>query len=221
MFTNISLAVHQCIPTIFPLPLQVAVRPDPNSIHLDQTAFILLMCTNTHTYTQIGIPFSLNTCSLFYLTKTVLHRSNRIAVGFEYFNCFCSLFHSLLLSVILKKCSNSPFQTDLIYPNGCMIPAKQMDLLDAISPGSDGDRLFINSAFFIFFSAKKLRKQVKHGLQREAVLEKFRSSTKYGLMRAIYEYRVLSDGSGNIDTRIRLFRSTFRVKLNNWWRVNG
>lgn len=107
---------------------------------------------------------------------------------------------------------------DLVYPNGLKITAKKMDLLDTIPSDPGNDRLFINTAFFIFFSEKRLRRQVKNGLDRNAVLEKFRDSSKYELMRAIYDYRVLSNDCGDIKTRIRLFTTIFRVKLNNWWR---
>lgn len=109
---------------------------------------------------------------------------------------------------------------ELIYSNGCKIPANQMDLLNDIPDDADNDRMFINTAFFIFFSEKMIRKQVKKGSLRKAVLEKFRSSAKYELLRSIYEYRVLLNGSGQIRSRIRLFRTAFRVKLNNWWSTN-
>lgn len=107
---------------------------------------------------------------------------------------------------------------DLVYPNGFKVPAKKMDLLNEIPSDPGNDRLFINTAFFIFFSEKRLRKQVKNGLNRLDVLKKFRDSSKYELMRAIYNYRVLSNGCADANGRIRLFGSIFRIKLNNWWR---
>lgn len=74
---------------------------------------------------------------------------------------------------------------EMIYPNGVNVPAKQMDILDNIPSDSKNDRLFINTAFFIFFTERKIRKQIKNGIVRDAVLEKFRSSSKYGLMKSI------------------------------------
>lgn len=108
----------------------------------------------------------------------------------------------------------------MVYPNGTKIPVQKIELLDAIPSDESNDRLFINSAFFVFFTEKKICKQVKNGLGSAQVLEKFRSSTKYELMRDIYEYRVLSDGDGNIKSRLQTLGHTFRVKLNNWWRTN-
>lgn len=111
-------------------------------------------------------------------------------------------------------------QTELIYPNGFKILAKKMDMLNSISTEPDCDRRFINSAFLIFFPEGRIRKQIKKGLNREGVLEKFRESSKYALMSSIYEYRVLSNGSGDTKARILIFTKVFRVKLNNWWKNN-
>lgn len=109
---------------------------------------------------------------------------------------------------------------DFIYPNGVKIPANQIELLDGISGDATNDRLFINSAFFIFFTENRLRKQIKNGLTCAQVLEKFRNSIKYDLMQDLYKHRVFSNGSGDAKSRIHIFAHTFRVKLNNWWRTN-
>lgn len=110
---------------------------------------------------------------------------------------------------------------EMIYPNGAKIPAQKIELLNAIPSDASNDRHFINSAFFVFFSEKRICKQTKNGLGCGEVLEKFRNSNKYELMRDIYEYRVMNDGDGDTKSRLRTFRHTFRVKLNNWWRSNA
>lgn len=100
------------------------------------------------------------------------------------------------------------------------VSAKKYQLLDAIPMDSSNDRHFINSAFFIFFTEKKIRKLVKKGHSRHAILDQFRASNKFELMRNIYEYRVLFDNEGALKVRIRDFGHTFRVKFNNWFRAN-
>lgn len=37
----------------------------------------------------------------------------------------------------------------------------------------------------------------------------------------LFEYRVFSDGKGDLVARGRLFRLTFRTKFNNWWISNA
>lgn len=91
----------------------------------------------------------------------------------------------------------------------------------------------------MFFPEKYKRKQVKRGLSRGEVLAKFRESDRHEIMKGItpvahltivtkyfnipdlYEYRVLRDGTGDLDDRQRLFTQAFRVKLNNWWTKNA
>lgn len=93
-------------------------------------------------------------------------------------------------------------------------------MLDKISTGPLHDRLYINNQFFVFIKEKQLFKQIGKKLDRMTVLDKLRDSSKYDLMRLIYEHRVLSDGNGDVKFRISLFRSVFRVKFNNWWSTN-
>lgn len=111
-------------------------------------------------------------------------------------------------------------QEDLIFPNGVKISAKKFKLLEAIPVDPPNDRLFVNSAFFVFFNEQKIKKKIKKGFTRDEVLKDFRESNKFEIMRSIYEYRVLTDSNGDVSARIRSFSNTFRVKLNNWWRVN-
>lgn len=37
----------------------------------------------------------------------------------------------------------------------------------------------------------------------------------------MYEFRVVSNGKGDIKLRTSLFKSVFRVKLNNWWMTHA
>ena len=37
----------------------------------------------------------------------------------------------------------------------------------------------------------------------------------------LFEYRARCNGTGDLDARLRLFKHTFRTKLNNWWMKNG
>lgn len=37
----------------------------------------------------------------------------------------------------------------------------------------------------------------------------------------LYEHRVLLNGKGDIKTRKELFKTAFRIKLNNWWSANA
>lgn len=91
----------------------------------------------------------------------------------------------------------------------------------------------------MFFPEKYIRKQVKKGLSREEVWSKFRESDRHKVMKGkipiailtfitkcfhisdLYQYRVLRDGTGDLDYRARLFTLAFRVKLNNWWSKNA
>lgn len=94
-------------------------------------------------------------------------------------------------------------------------------MLDKISTDVSNDRLFINTQFFVFFKEKYIRKQIQNNLSRDETLAKLRNSKKYELMEAIYQHRVLSDGVGDMKSRINRFKATFRVKLNNWWAHNS
>lgn len=109
---------------------------------------------------------------------------------------------------------------DLIFPNGVKVSARKFKLLSAIPTDPANDKQFINSAFFVFITEKKIKKQIKKGLERNAILEYFRDSSKCEMMRSIYEHRILTDGNGDTKGRIRDFKHTFRVKFNNWWRTN-
>lgn len=37
----------------------------------------------------------------------------------------------------------------------------------------------------------------------------------------MYDFRVVSNGGGNISTRLKLFKLAFRTKVNNWWGANA
>lgn len=97
---------------------------------------------------------------------------------------------------------------------------KQMRQIETISGEAAADRRFINDIFFIIFSEKYIMKQVKKGLSWEELLTKFRASNRHELMKDLYEYRVLRNGEGIVDARLRLFKLVFRTKLYNWWTVN-
>lgn len=74
-------------------------------------------------------------------------------------------------------------QANLIYDNGVKVSAKKMEFLDTISSEPTADRLFINTFFFIVFSEKYLRKQIKKGLNRTEVLNKMRDSNRHKVMK--------------------------------------
>lgn len=130
---------------------------------------------------------------------------------------FTAIFFYILISFRLFFLL---FQGDLIFPNGVQISAKKYQLLEAISTSPSNDRLFVNSAFFIFFAEKRIHKKIKKGLDRDAILKYLRDSDKFEILRSIYEHRVLTDTNGDVPARIRDFWQTFRVKFNNWWRSN-
>lgn len=109
----------------------------------------------------------------------------------------------------------------VIFPNGVSIEAKKYNMLSQILSNPRNDRLFINTQFFVFLKEEYIHKQIKKNPNRKAVLEKLRDTSKYDLMRRIFEHRVLYDGSGDTQSRILIFRSVFRVKFNNWWASNG
>lgn len=107
------------------------------------------------------------------------------------------------------------FQTEVIFLNGVKILAKKYKMLDEILTGPSHDRLYINNQFFVFLKEKYLHRKIEKNLDRITVLEKLRDSSKYDLMRLIYEHRVLSDGNGDVKSRINIFRSVFRIKFNS------
>lgn len=37
----------------------------------------------------------------------------------------------------------------------------------------------------------------------------------------MYDFRVVSNGGGNIAKRLELFKLAFRTKVNNWWTTNA
>lgn len=113
------------------------------------------------------------------------------------------------------------FQVKLIYPNGAKVDVNLVGQLDSISGDAGFDRLFINTHFAIMFSEKYIRKQVKKGLDRKNILDKFRSSNRYEIMQFLYDYRVLSDGRGDIKYRLKMFKLVFRTKFNNWFCTHG
>lgn len=48
------------------------------------------------------------------------------------------------------------------------------------------------------------------------------TSIKYYLtITALYEYRVVHSGKGDLKSRASLFKSAFRIKLNNWWSTHA
>lgn len=38
---------------------------------------------------------------------------------------------------------------------------------------------------------------------------------------AMYDFRVVSNGKGNVPARLDLFKLAFRTKVNNWWNTNA
>lgn len=93
--------------------------------------------------------------------------------------------------------------------------------LDTISGNASFDRLFVNTHFSIMFPEKSLRKQLKKGLGRKDILERFRNSNRGEIMEQMYKYRVLSDGRGDIKHRLSVFKLVFRTKFNNWFATHG
>lgn len=71
------------------------------------------------------------------------------------------------------------------------------------------------------FSEKYILKQMKKGLDRKSILNKFRDSNRYEIMKFLYEYRVLSNGRGDIKHRLNMFKLVFRTKFNNWFTTHG
>lgn len=55
--------------------------------------------------------------------------------------------------------------------------------LEMVPQKEASDRNYINTQFFMFFSEKYVRKQVKRGLSRKEVLSKLRDSNRYETMK--------------------------------------
>lgn len=108
-----------------------------------------------------------------------------------------------------------------MYPNGAKADVNAIKQLDSISDDAAFDRPFINTHYAIMFPEKYIRKQVKKGLNRKDILNKFRSSDRYEIMEHLYQYRVLSNGNGDIKHRLSVFKLVFRTKFNNWFCTHG
>lgn len=74
-------------------------------------------------------------------------------------------------------------QSKLMYPNGAKISASASKKLETISGDPNCDRTYVNTQFFVVFSEKYLKKQVKKGLSRKEMLSKFRDSNRYEVMK--------------------------------------
>lgn len=98
----------------------------------------------------------------------------------EFRFCFRYLSHFFSIDNLFIILS---LQADLIYENGVKVDVKKMKILDTIPSSPAGDRLFINSLFFIIFSEKYILKQMKKGMDREKVLAKFRGSNRHQVMK--------------------------------------
>lgn len=82
------------------------------------------------------------------------------------------------------------FQEKWIYPNGAKVAVNAAKHLDSISGDTSFDRLFINTHFAIMFPEKYIRKQMKKGIERKKILENFRNSNRYEIMKFVYDFRV-------------------------------
>lgn len=91
----------------------------------------------------------------------------------------------------------------------CSKLARQLEVVNA-EPSSD--RLYINTAFFVLFPEKYIKKQVKKGLSREEALKIFRDSARYDTMKGM--------------NYISWFRFVFTFFFDNfnlqlgWWQTN-
>lgn len=76
-----------------------------------------------------------------------------------------------------------------------------MKQLETVPRGATFDRTYINTAFFIMFPEKRLRRQVKKGISRKDILAKFREADQYQTMK------------GNLSTKITLVVSELLMKF--------
>lgn len=134
-------------------------------------------------------------------------------------------------------------QNEYIYPNGVRVEKSKMNLLNEITDDIKNDRKFVNYAFAAMYSDKYLKKKVISGLDREKILQKLRETKRHETIKskflnsfsesffvlchifpvhflALFEYRVVSSGKGEVKYRASQFKLAFRVKFNNWWNTN-
>lgn len=79
----------------------------------------------------------------------------------------------------------NPFQSKLVYANGVSVSVKLTKQFETISSDPGSDRSYVNAQFFVFFSEKKIFRRIKKGLSREQVLDEFRQSDRYEIMKGI------------------------------------
>lgn len=133
----------------------------------------------------------------------------------------------------------------MIYANGVSVSTQLTKQLQTISSSPESDRKYINAQFLVV-SPEKSMTLIAEGLSREDILDKFRKSDRYEIIKGIhcfcyykylifviyqskylyslsdlYEHRVRLNGKGDLNDRLSLFKLTFRTKLNNWWTKNA
>lgn len=139
------------------------------------------------------------------LKKRIAHQFSDDGVS----DLIISRIHSISLREFPQH-SWISFQSQIIYTNGVTIPADLAKQLETISGEPGSDRVFINSHFPLFFPAKYVRKQVKKGLSREEILNKFRSSDRYATMKGRITTRQVIHSSHNTIIEYFSFHSHFR-----------
>lgn len=77
------------------------------------------------------------------------------------------------------------FQSCLVYSNGVTVPSNMMNVVGKISGDKDSDSNYINKLFEVLFPEKYLKKQIKKGHNRKAILNKIRDSKKYDIMEGM------------------------------------
>lgn len=80
-------------------------------------------------------------------------------------------------------------QNNLVFPNGVTICSKLAKQLEVVNSESSSDRLYINTAFFVLFPEKYIKRQVKKGFSREETLKNFRDSARYDTMKSEVFFR--------------------------------
>lgn len=63
------------------------------------------------------------------------------------------------------------------------VDIKLAEQLESIPHSASFDRVYINKSFAIMFPERRLRRQVKKGLTRKNILDKFRESDQYRTMK--------------------------------------
>lgn len=122
------------------------------------------------------------------------------------------------------------------------------DILKTISGDHSQDRAYVNRFFSLVYSDRHLMKLATKHQYREKFLQELRISKRCANIKgiffvnsnfklihfqrylmwfilcfvsAMYDFRVVSNGSGNVAKRLDLYKLAFRTKVNNWWSSNA